>query len=694
MSRAPARRNFEGNNLRVLTCLVHEHDLALVALAALLCLIGSYVAVQLFRRTIDARGVSRFHWCFLASVCAGAAIWATHFVAMLGYQPGVPVTFHATLTIISAVIAIGGVGIGLLLACLRNRWVAAICGGGTIGLAISAMHYVGMFAYRADGIVEWLPGYVAASIIFAVVFGALSIDRLRSHTRDSAPLVSTVLLVLAIISLHFVGMAAFSVTPIAHFGTGPQSDVFFAMASAIALAALLIVGTGVSTYLVEMRTRVDAQDRLHHIAMHDSLTGLENRHAFTGRLRRRCQRLARGGPPFALLMVDLDRFKPVNDTLGHPIGDRVLTAVATRLRAAVRENDVVARIGGDEFAIITDGLRDPQVAGHLAERIVDVLSRPFVVSGQVAEIGASVGITLAPDDGSDADTLTHQVDVALYHAKHEGRGRYSFFDPSLTETLRERRQMEQDLRRACMREEFEVHFQPVLDTKTRKYVGAEALVRWNSPERGEVGPTVFIPVAEELGLVSQIGALVLDKACEQAVTWPEDLMVAVNVSPVQLMGGRLASNIAQALHRTGLAAHRLEIEITETALVADDQLALEALQKVRALGVKISLDDFGTGYSSLSYLHRFPIDRIKIDRSFVSQLPDDPGSASIVKAIAQLGDSLKLEVTAEGIETDDQFDYIAAHGCSNMQGYLFSRPIGGESIGKLFAQEGACRSAA
>ena len=680
--------------MRVLTCLFYEHNLALVALAALLCIIGSYVSVQLFRRTIDARGGSRFHWCFLASVCAGSSIWGTHFIAMLGYQPGVPVTFHASLTIVSAVIAIGGVGIGLLLSCLRNRWVAAICGGGTIGLAISAMHYVGMFAYRADGIVEWRPGYVAASLVFAVVFGALAIDRLRLHNRSSATLVATALLVLAIVMLHFVGMAAFSVTPIADFGSGPQGDVFFAMAAAIAMAALLIVGTGVSTYLVEMRTRVDAQDQLHHIAMHDALTGLENRHAFNGKLRRRCQRLARGGPPFALLMVDLDRFKPVNDTLGHPVGDRVLKAVAARLQTAVRENDMVARIGGDEFAIITDGLSDPQIAGHLAERIVDVLSRPFVVGGQVAEIGASVGITLAPADGSDAESLNQQVDVALYHAKHEGRGRHSFFDPSLTETLRERRQLEQDLRRACMRDEFEVHFQPVLDTKTRKFIGAEALVRWKSADRGEVPPTVFIPVAEELGLVSHIGALVLDKACEQAVTWPEDITVAVNVSPVQMMGGRLASNIAQALHRTGLAPHRLEIEITETALVADDELALTALQEVRKLGVKISLDDFGTGYSSLSYLHRFPIDRIKIDRSFVNQLPGDPGSASIVRAIAQLGESLKLEVTAEGIETDEQFDYVAQHGCGNMQGYLFSRPVDAASVAKLFADAAPRRSAA
>ena len=680
--------------MRVLTCLFGEHDLALVALAAILCIIGSFVSVQLFLRTISAGGGSRFPWCFLASVCAGASIWATHFIAMLGYQPGVRVTFDATLTIVSAVIAIAGVGTGLMLSGLRNRWLAALCGGGTIGLAISAMHYVGMFAYRADGIVTWLPGYVAASLACAVVFGSLAIDRLRAHDGDRHPWLPTAFLVLAIVMLHFVGMAAFTVAPIAGFGSGPQSEVFVAMASAIAMAALLIVGTGLSTYLVEMRTRTDAQDRLHHIAMHDTLTGLHNRHSFNSELRRKSHRLTKGGPPFALIMIDLDRFKPVNDTLGHPYGDRVLKAVATRLKKAVREQDMVARIGGDEFAVLADGSSDPIVVGHLAERIVEVLSRPFVIGGQAAEIGASVGITLTSDGEVDADALIQQVDVALYHAKEEGRGRHSFFDPSLTQKLLERRRLEADLRRACIREEFEVFFQPVLDTQSREFIGAEALVRWNSAERGMVSPAVFIPIAEELGLVNTIGSMVLDRACHEAVSWPDHLMVAVNVSPVQMMGGRLATDIAQVLHRTGLAPHRLEIEITETALVADDELALRSLEEVRALGVKISLDDFGTGYSSLSYLHRFPIDRIKIDGSFVNKLPTDAGSASIVRAIAQLGASLNMQVTAEGIETDDQYSFVAEQGCGHMQGFLFNKPVDARSAAKLFASGSSSRSAA
>ena len=680
--------------MRVLTCLFHEHNLYLVGLAALLCIVGSVVTMKLFLRTIQSSGNSRYHWCFLASVSAGASIWATHFVAMLGYDPGVPISFDVTLTVASVILAIGGTAAGLMLSTLGNRIAAAICGGGTIGLAIAAMHYVGMFAYRADGIVKWLPGYVVASIVLAVVFGAVAIDRLRSHKDATHPWAATGALVLAIVMLHFVGMAAFAVQPIAGFQGGIDSEAFTGMASAVALAALIIVGTGISTHLVEARTREDAKDRLRHIAMHDTLTGLENRHSLTGRLQRRCDRLAGGGRPFALLMIDLDRFKPINDTMGHPYGDKVLKVVAERIKCAVRDNDIVARIGGDEFVVIADGIGEPATAGHLADRIVEILARPFYISGHVVDISASVGIALAPNDGADAETLTKHVDVALYHAKNAGRGRHSFFDPALIESLQERRALEADLRRACMREDFEVHFQPVLDTSSRKFYGAEALVRWTSETRGPVSPDVFIPIAEELGFVSTIGALVLDRACEAAASWPEDLTIAVNVSPVQLMGGRLASNIAQALQRSGLAAHRLEIEITETALVADDEIALEALKEVRALGVKISLDDFGTGYSSLSYLHRFPIDRIKIDKSFVNQLPLDAGSVSIVRAIAQLGKSLEMQVTAEGIETEEQYSFIAEHGCGHMQGYLFNRPVDAATVAALFGSETIPKSAA
>ncbi|MBB4860781.1 diguanylate cyclase (GGDEF)-like protein [Novosphingobium chloroacetimidivorans] len=660
--------------MRVLTCLVYEHDLWIVLLAAIMCLAGSAVSITLFRRTLAEPGTSRFHWCFLSAVTAGAATWATHFIAMLGYKSAVPVDFDGPLTIASALIAVAGIALGLLFAISRNRALAVVVGGGAIGLSIAAMHYTGMFAYRAQGIVEWRPAYVIASLFVASGLTMALIHRLR-QSRPADRIVPCAMLMLAIVGLHFTGMAAFSVTPIPGVSAGADSETFTSVALSIAMVALLIVGTGISTYLLEGRTQSQSRDRLAHIAMHDALTGLANRHSFSATLESECGKLARYGRPFALLMLDLDRFKPINDTLGHPVGDLVLQRVANRLRQAVREGDLVARIGGDEFAIVAFGVADADQASALAARVVEIMSRPFVVGGSVAELGASVGIALAPDHGGESEQLIQHADVALYSAKRDGKDRFCLFETEMMDAMQRRRFLEVDLRRACMRDDFEVFYQPVIDSQTGVVTGAEALLRWHCPERGYVSPAEFIPIAEELGLVSRIGAKVLQQACRDATTWPEELDVAVNVSPVQLLDPRLPQIVSQALLESGLRAERLELEITETALLGDDEAALRTLNHLRDLGVRISLDDFGTGYSSLSYLHRFPISRIKIDRSFICRLPDDEGSASIVRAIAQLGESLDMKVTAEGIETSEQLSFIAKHGCDHVQGFLISRPI-------------------
>jgi diguanylate cyclase (GGDEF)-like protein len=426
------------------------------------------------------------------------------------------------------------------------------------------------------------------------------------------------------------------------------------------------------------------------MALHDSLTGLSNRRHFEETLEAQCRADPAGKPlpdgRFALLLVDLDRFKPVNDTLGHPIGDAVLRKVAQRLRHAVRSGDLVARIGGDEFAVIADRPGEDHAAEKIAGRIVEILSRPYLVDGHVAELSASVGVALA-DGNTDAEELIQRADAALYHSKRQGKNQFCLFDGSLTEEMQRRRRLEVDLRRACMREDLHVVYQPVIDTATGRFTGAEALARWTCPTRGDVPPAEFIPVAEELGLVSRIGAAVLRQACEDALGWPEYLHVAVNVSPIQLLDPRLSLHVAQVLEETGLAPGRLELEITETALLRNDQLALRTLEELQSLGVRIALDDFGTGYSSLSYLHRFPIGRIKIDRSFVQQLPHDANSASIVRAISQLGESMGVKITAEGIETEEQMEFIARHGCDNVQGFLVSRPVAAGPVADLFHGE-------
>ena len=673
--------------MRVLTCLYHEHNLWIVVLAAVMCLVGSLTSVKLFQRTFSESGAPRYQWCFLSAFTAGSAIWATHFIAMLGYRPGVPVTLDGTLTVLSALIAVGGTAVGLLIASSRNRFIAVITGGGIIGLSIASMHYVGMFAYRVDGIVRWLPEYVVASLFLAVILSSLVIDQVRKIGMSKNIGLPSGLFAAAIVTLHFTGMAAFTVIPLPGVQGGADSKAFTELAAVVAMIALMIIGAGISTHLVDRRTRTKSQEQLQYIALHDALTEVPNRRAFSEALKVECKKLDNHGRPFALLMIDLDRFKPINDTLGHPIGDIVLQKVAWRLRHAVRRGDMVARIGGDEFAVIAYGLISEEEAHALAGRVVEILSRPFIIQGQVAELGASVGVSLAPNHGNDPETLVQYTDIALYTAKRTDERGYRLFEPSMQEMIQRRRFLEADIRRACMREDFKIAYQPTIDSATGAFTGAEALLRWTCPDRGEVEPSEFIPIAEELGLISRIGAGVLKQACLDAASWPKHLDLAVNISPVQLLDPRLPQTVMQALEVSGLPATRLELEITETALLGNDEIVMRTLTKLREYGIRISLDDFGTGYSSLSYLHRFPITRIKIDKSFVQRLPTDVGSASIVRAIAQLGESLQMKITAEGIETDEQMAFITEHGCNDLQGFLISRPINASKIGDLFHRE-------
>lgn len=679
--------------MRVLTCLAYEHDLRLVLLAVLMCLVGSYVTTTLMRRCLTASSGSGLHWIFLTGVVGGAAVWTTHFIAMLGYDVGVPIKFDGILTIASALVAVVGTMLALILAVIPSRKAAIILGGGMLGLSVAAMHYIGMFAYRVEGLVKWLPPYVIMSIVLAVALGMGLIAVLKSPRWSGHPVLAPVVLAGVIAMLHFTGMAGFTVTPLPGVDMPVGSEVWAPMALAVALVALIILGVGITTHLLERQTYARSQDELEHIAMHDALTELANRHSFTEGLEKECAGLAHGGAPYALLMIDLDRFKPINDTLGHPAGDQVLQMVSHRLRRAARHGDLVARLGGDEFAVIVRGAADAAVVEAVADRVIEILSRPFLLQGNVADLSGSVGIVLAPAHGAEANELIQHADVALYNSKRAGRGQHSMFRPELLDQMKSRRQLEIDLRRACMREDFRVVYQPVLDARTRMVTGAEALVRWTCPNRGEVPPSEFIPVAEELGLVNRIGGGVLQQACRDAAQWDEKIGVAVNISPVQLLDPRLPQTVKQALAQAGLAPERLELEITETALLGNDEVAFRTLNLLKDIGVHISLDDFGTGYSSLSYLHRFPINRIKIDRSFVQKLPHDPGSASIVRAIAQLGASLDLQITAEGIETEDQYSFIAEHGCHSVQGFLVGRPLTLEDMQALLSGESK-RSAA
>jgi diguanylate cyclase (GGDEF)-like protein len=422
-------------------------------------------------------------------------------------------------------------------------------------------------------------------------------------------------------------------------------------------------------------------------AMRDSLTGLCSRALFQEQVTAALASSDVGLPGYAVMLIDLDRFKTVNDTLGHPVGDALLRLVAKRLRSVVRKDDAIARLGGDEFAVLVSPVLEQDDIAALATRIVDVLGRPYLVDGHLVNVGASIGVAVSPRDGHDYNQLLKNADLALYAAKNAGRSTYSFFEPAMDARALARRALEIDLRKALSLNEFELHYQPQIDLESETVVGFEALVRWRHPERGLVSPADFIPLAEEIGLIVPLGDWVMREACTEAMQWPVGISVAVNVSPYQFEDcNRLVGVVTQALALSGLPGQRLEIEITESVLLRSEKTVLAALHRVRAMGVRVAMDDFGTGYSSLSQLHSFPFDKIKIDRSFVTDKADTAGQNAIIRAITALGVSLGMSTIAEGVETPDQLARIRAEGCMSVQGYLFSKPVPVEQISGLIAE--------
>lgn len=432
----------------------------------------------------------------------------------------------------------------------------------------------------------------------------------------------------------------------------------------------------------------EKEDRIAYLAKHDMLTGLPNRVLFKERLEASFKHL-KDGHQLAIMCFDLDRFKAVNDSLGHSVGDELLKSVATRVRECLRERDVAARIGGDEFSIIQYGANQPEDAIAVASRLVDVLGEPYMLGDHHVSIGASVGISFAPNDGTEPELVLRNADLALYRAKQEGKGQFRLFEPAMDKKMRDRREIEIDLRRAFDQREFELYYQPFVRLSDDRICGFEALMRWFSPNRGAISPAEFIPIAEEMGLIEALGEWALREACREAARWPSTIRIAVNISARQLMSSKLCGIVVSALEESGLCADRLELEVTESVLMKESSNAIEALRQIRNLGVRISMDDFGTGYSSLSHLKQFPFDRIKLDRSFVSEIGESGDAAAIVRAVANLGQSLRMLTTAEGIETTDQLDRVRAEGYTEVQGYLISRPVPAQQARELALGEAA-----
>ncbi len=655
-------------------CIAVEHDPWLVALAVLVCGVGAFSIVQMFER---ARGAARgqgLAWAFLISVAASATIWCTHFVAMLAFEAKAPVTLDPVLTIASLMVAMVGCFMGFAVAAWGRHEAYGAVGGALFGAAIAAMHFTGMTAYRVDGIVEWDMVYVVTAIVMGIVLSSVAVATLRTRrtVRHRVP-VATALIVLAIASLHFLSMTAMRITPMALDATPLRPSEFNALALATVLVGAIVIAAGVFAAMLDRQTRSDAMRELTRMAMNDSLTGLPNRVAFREELGRQIAIASTSGERVGLCAIDLDRFKEVNDVHGHKAGDAVLVRIAQRLRGALGEQEFVARLGGDEFVALTRFTDRAQIHAFAA-RLDAELKAPLAFEEFEARLGASIGIAVYPDDAISADMLANNADLAMYRAKADAAPVPVPYDSALDEAIRDQRELAADLRRAIDRNELDVHYQVQTSVNTGEVTGYEALLRWTHPLRGPIPPVTFIPIAESNGFILTLGEWVLRRACADAAGWTHGAKVAVNVSPLQLSHADLPRLFHQILLDTGLPPRRLEIELTETAIIADRERALHVLRQIKALGIGVALDDFGTGYSSLETLRAFPFDKIKLDRFFAAELEGNIQSTAILRAVLALGKSLSIPILAEGIETREQLDVLRREGCDEAQGFLIGRP--------------------
>ncbi len=660
--------------LEVLTCIAIEHDpLSLIA-AVSVCLFGSLLTMRLFGRVRNTRGVTRASWISLTSVIGGAGIWTTHFVAMMGYEADVLAGYEPTATLTSLVLSIAITGIGFAIAAATQRSLLIEAGGALVGGGIAAMHYVGMSGYQVQGHLEWNQTYVGASLIAGAVFGALATSRVARPVTRFCRYGGGVALVLAIASTHFIGMTAVTVVPDASAALPANMLPESVLTVVLMLVTVLILSIGSMTYVIDRQSTKSAVERYRQLSLHDALTGLPNRSAFVERLGHMMEAPAARADRIYILSFDLDRFKEINDVHGHAAGDHVLRIAAERLGRRLRDGEFVARIGGDEFIAVTSRLFTHAEAEQMAARIIRDLCEPIGWEDMTLAIGTSIGISVFPDNAETIDDLLAQADTAMYRAKSIGSNQICFYDKSMDQAARERSALAIDMRAGLERGEFMLYFQQQNNTQTGEVVGFEVLLRWLHPKRGLVSPVEFIPIAERTGFIMELGDWVLRRSCQEAVKWGNPLRIAVNVAPKQLANANFPQHVRDILKETGLAPERLELEITESGIIADQQNALSIIRQLKAIGVKIAMDDYGTGYSSLSTLQLFPFDKIKIDRGFIDSVVENRQSAAIVRSTLILAQSLNIPVLAEGVENAEHLRFLQDEGCEQVQGYLYGKP--------------------
>ncbi|MGF6781774.1 putative bifunctional diguanylate cyclase/phosphodiesterase [Paraburkholderia sp. GAS334] len=692
--------------------LASSYNSLLVLFSLLVAILASYTALDMAGRISGAQGRAT-HWWLAGGACAmGIGIWSMHFIGMLAFSLPIPLGYDPAITALSLLIAIASSAFALWLVG-RNElpWSRLVGGAVLMGAGVAAMHYTGMAAMRMTPGIRYIPSLFILSVVIAIVASGAALW-IAFNLRRLSPLVrllragAAVVMGFAIVGMHYTGMAAAQFPPGSVCGAARDGgDVgWLALVIIIVTLAVLAIALIISVLDLRLESRTsmlaislaEANQELTYLALHDNLTKLPNRVLLEDRLDRAIQGANRENSRFALMFMDLDGFKTVNDAYGHHIGDLLLVEVAQRIGLNVRSQDTIARVGGDEFVLLA-GVAEPADAATLADKVLTAVQEPFQVAGRLLRISTSIGIAMYPGDGARQDDLLTNADAAMYHAKALGRNAYCFFEASMNANVHEQLQLVQDLRLALERRELILQYQPKFTAPHGPVIGVEALVRWSHPTRGLITPDQFIPLAEKTGLIVPIGEWVLDEACRQISEWRKaghrDWTMAVNLSALQFGHASLIQTVREALARHALEPHCLTLEVTESTAMRDADASLRILQQLHDMGVRISIDDFGTGYSSLLYLKRLPASELKIDRGFIRDLARDTEDAAIVSAIVALGQTLNLNIVAEGVETAAQQEFLTRLGCDSLQGFLLGRPMSADHLIEALSQENVLNDA-
>jgi diguanylate cyclase (GGDEF)-like protein len=710
-----------------------SYNFWLVFLSIVVATIASYVALDLASRVAATQGTrSSRYWLFGGAISMGTGIWSMHFIGMLAFLLPIQIAYDIPITLGSLLIAAIVSGFALYTISHGRLSMRRLLGAGVLmGIGIAGMHYTGMAAIQVTPAIRYDPPLFATSVLIAIAasMAALWIAfQLRTETILSAfwkKAGSAVVMGIAITGMHYTGMASAVFAPNTVSSVGAQDIDNVWLASAIGVFTFMFLAT---TLLVsvfdahlanrtakhaehlrllnadlekqaaelsqtnlrlqaEVKERVRSEEQIQYLAYHDGLTSLPNRSLFSKLLNHGISQAHRRKKELAVLFIDLDRFKNINDTLGHDAGDTLLKEIGQRLKQCLRDSDTVARLGGDEFVVLLEELDDQKHVSGVAHKIQTSLVMPFATLGQEFHVTASIGISTYPTDGEDEQTLMKNADIAMYRAKEEGKNNFQFYSKELNEHSLERLTMESNLRRALERNEFRLHYQPKIDLRSGQITGVEALLRWQHPDLGMVAPAQFITMAEETGLIVPIGKWVLQTACGQNKAWQDQglprLSMAVNLSARQFSDENLLQDITSIVKESEMDPTLLELEITESMLMLNVEKAIRTLDALNEMGIRLAIDDFGTGYSSLSTLKRFPINSIKVDRSFIRDLPGGADDQSITEAIIAMGRTLSMTVIAEGVETKEQADYLRAQSCDEYQGFYFKKAMPADELAML-----------